>query len=112
MFPHPSAGQLSQLCPLVRRAKQFAEVTVTYLPIPPEELRICSNCDASFANADKERTQGGELRAFVSRELLEGALAEWVPAHWKSFKLPRVAPSTLAGDKHKEQQRPSGPKTG
>lgn len=44
------------------------------------------------------KTQAGYIAAFVDDSLPKNQPSKWSPFIWKSFKLPRVVASTLAGE--------------
>ena len=83
---------------LVHRAKQHSNVEVTVKAIPWDQLGVCFHSDASFGNAKALKTQAGYTAAFVDSNLPKDEPSAWSPFAWKSFKLPRVVASTLAGE--------------
>ena len=64
---------------IVRRAKQFADLELRIRFIDPKKLVPMLHSDAAFANASNERTQGGQIAAFTSKDLISGAQVPWVP---------------------------------
>ena len=62
------------------------------------QLAIAFHSDAGFANASGNQTQAGYLLAFVDKSLDKDQETAWSPFAWKSFKMPRVVASTLAGE--------------
>jgi len=97
-FPSPKVSDLVFANQLIHRAKQHSDVEVTVKPIPWDQLGVCFHSDASFGNAKALRTQAGYIAAFVDENLPKNQPSCWSPFAWKSFKLPRVVASTLAGE--------------
>ena len=60
--------------------------------------QTCTHTDAAYANATEHKTQAGNLIAFTHENLNEGHEANWTPACWRSYRLPRVVNSTLSGE--------------
>lgn len=97
-FPEPKVRDLVFANQLVHRAKQYSHTEVTVQAIPWEELSIGFHSDAAFGNAKGHKTQAGYIAAFVDNNLSKNGASAWSPFAWKSFKLPRVVASTLAGE--------------
>ena len=83
---------------LVHRACPHADVAVTVRHIPWSELGIAFHSDAGFGNAPGNKTQAGYILAFVNQALDQDQQSVWSPFSWKSYKMPRVVASTLAGE--------------
>ena len=96
-FPSPTVHNLLEANNIVRRAKQFSDLKLSFQPIPTNKLRLCVHSDAAFANVG-DHTQGGFVIGFSTDELDKGVETTWTPAVWKSFKLSRAAGSTLAAE--------------
>ena len=96
-FPNPKIHHLRQASNVVRRARMHGNLPITFVPISPEELTLVCHSDAAFANVGVH-TQAGFIIGFTSRNLNDGESAPWVPATWKSYKLPRAVSSTLAAE--------------
>lgn len=85
---------------LLRFAKQNADIALKYEPIPMNsfsELRLVTMFDAAHGVRPDGTSQGGFLTMLVH----QNAFAEELPYHiidWKSFKLPRVARSSLSAE--------------
>eukprot|EP00959_Pyramimonas_sp_CCMP1952_P063690 1330826-Pyramimonas_sp.AAC.1 len=61
-MPNPTVGQIRRSNALVRRAKHFREISVTFLSIPAERLRFVCHSDYSSKDLDGAvRTQGGHM---------------------------------------------------
>ena len=97
-FPDPKVYDLVFANQLVHRAKQNSDVEITIQSIPWNDIGIAFHSDAAFGNAKGHRTQAGYIAAFVDKNLSENQPSKWSPFAWKSFKLPRVVASTLAGE--------------
>ena len=98
LLPKPLLGEAKAVANVVRRAKQFKNLTWKVLSIPFSELRLCLHSDAAFANAKKKGTQAGYLIGVTTDALQQGQPAPWSPATWKSYRLKRVVGSTFAGE--------------
>ena len=96
-FPTPRVRHLKQASNVVRRAKQHADLDITFKPIPLSELSLVCHSDAAFANVGTH-TQAGFIIAFTQRSLNDGKLCVWNPVTWKSYKLPRAVSSTLGAE--------------
>jgi hypothetical protein len=83
-----------------RRAKQFAEVALTFKAIPVSELRICCHSDAALQNASGDHSQGGFILSFVQERITRGETSLWSPFHWKSYRMKRICGSSLAAEAH------------
>ena len=59
---------------------------------------MCFWSDAAFADANDLKTQGGWLVGMTSTDFHQGADCPLSCVGWKSYKLPRVVASTLAGE--------------
>ena len=97
-LPTPNLGQIRVANSIVRRAKQFKDMSLVLLPIPSDQIRLCMHSDAAFQNASKLGTQGGYIIAVTDGTLALGELAPWSPSAWKSYRLKRVVSSTLSGE--------------
>ena len=53
---------------VIRRAKQFSDLQITFQPIPLHELRLCCYSDAAFANVGVH-TQAGYVIGFTTDAL-------------------------------------------
>ena len=97
-FPNVRVKDLLFANQLVHRARQHARVSITVKDIPLQNLAIAFHSDAGFANAKANQTQAGYVLAFVDRGLQEDQESPWSPFAWRSYKMPRVVASTLAGE--------------
>lgn len=99
IMPNPTVGQIRKSNAWVRRAKQFADLSVTFHNIPPEELRFVCHSDYSSKDLDGTgRTQAGYIIGAIDSTMAQGAVAQWGPLVWKSQKLKQGCTSTLAGE--------------
>ena len=96
-FPKPTIRNLRDANNAIRRAKMHKDLVIKFHPISPENLSICCHSDAAWANVG-EHTQAGFILAFVDKKLNHGAVSEWTPVVWKSYKMSRAVSSTLAGE--------------
>lgn len=96
-FPNPTIQDLRVAGQAVRRAKQGRDVSIVFRPIKPSDLTLCCHSDAAWANVGNH-TQAGFVIGFTEKKLQDGAVATWVPAAWRSYKLPRAVNSTLSAE--------------
>ena len=97
-FPTPTVQDLVQANQAVRRAKQHANMTLKVPYVDPQKLTVCFWSDAAFADANDLKTQGGWLIGMTSTDFHQGADCPVSCVGWKSYRLPRVVASTLAGE--------------
>ena len=81
----------------IRRAKQHEDLVIRFQKIEPDNLTLCCHSDAAFANVGAH-TQAGYIISFVDKKIQQGLVTPWVPALWRSYRLPRAVSSTLAGE--------------
>ena len=96
-FPNPTVHHLLEANNVIKRAKQFSDLTVTFKSISTSRLRFCCLSDAAWANLG-DHTQAGYIIGFSDDTLDQGHETSWTPAMWKSFKLSRAVGSTLAAE--------------
>lgn len=96
-FPNPKIKHLRQANNIVRRAKQHADLSLTFKPISTDLLTVVCHSDAAFANVGSH-TQAGYVIAFSEQDLNESKLVAWNPVVWCSFRLSRAVSSTLAAE--------------
>ena len=96
-FPNPKIQNLREANQAIRRAKQHRGLKIKFSPIPRDELMVCCHSDAAFANVGTH-TQAGYIIGFSQKSLHDGALTNWTPVVWKSYKMPRAVSSTLGGE--------------
>ena len=96
-FPNPKIKHLRNVNTIVRRAKQHADLDITFKPIPLQDLAVCCHSDAAFANVGNH-TQAGFMIAFTHKSLNQGEMSAWNPAAWRSYRLTRAVSSTLAAE--------------
>ena len=98
-LPCPRQADLWAANHIVRRAKQFHDLSITFHPIPPAELTVCIHSDSSLNVTNLKRpTVGGAMVGFTNRKLNSGEVAAWSPAVWRSFKQKQVVTSTLTAE--------------
>eukprot|EP00435_Cladocopium_sp_Y103_P051731 s413_g16.t1 len=97
-FPNPTVEHLLLANQAVRRARQHSDLEIKVAFIDPAELTVCFWSDAAFANAADHKTQGGWLMALTSKQFADGTDCPVSFVGWKSYRLPRVVSSTLAGE--------------
>ena len=98
LLPEPTLGEARTVANVVRRAKEYKDLSWNILPIPLSQLKLCVHSDAAFANAKRQGTQAGYIIGATDRKLQQGEAAPWGPATWKSYRLKRVVGSTFAGE--------------
>ena len=70
-FPNPTVHNLLEANNIIRRAKQFCDLQISFQPIPVKELRLCCHSDAAFANVGVH-TQAGYIIGFSTASLDKG----------------------------------------
>ena len=84
---------------LLQFAKDNKDVSLRYSNIcPADKLRMVGMFDASFAIRRDGSSQGGFLLMLVPSSTFEGVESEYHLVDWRSFKLPRVARSSLSAE--------------
>ena len=84
---------------LLRFAKSNADVGLEFRYLADEEnVTFVAYSDASFACRSDLSSQGGYMVAMVSRDVAEGQAGHYVVVDWRSWKLQRVARSTLCAE--------------
>eukprot|EP00435_Cladocopium_sp_Y103_P075952 s11_g70.t1 len=89
---------LLELNRVVSMARDHAAVEIHIKPIAPKELEICAWSDASFANAEDWKSQGGYMICATTRDLRLDNWAPISPWRWRSFKQERQVASTLGAE--------------
>ena len=64
----------------------------------PSELTFIAYCDAAFASRHDLSSQGGYLVMLVHNDVTTGSEGKYHLVDWRSWKLPRVARSSLAAE--------------
>ena len=67
-MPRPTVAQLAEANTMVRRAKQFSDLTIMWKPIPFSDLTAILHTDASWGNAQRHGTQAGYIIGFTTEE--------------------------------------------
>ena len=87
-----------ELNKVVAVARDFAAVEIKVLPIPMLDLELAAWSDASFANAEEKKSQGGYMICAVDRKLRANDWGRVSPLRWRSFKQERQVASTLGAE--------------
>ena len=81
----------------LRFAKSNNDVALEYVPLgDPSSLTLVTFTDAAFASRHDSSSQGGYITTLAHISVLDGAPARFHVLDWRSYRLPRVARSTLA----------------
>lgn len=84
---------------LLRFAKSNADVGLEFRYLADKEnVTFVAYSDASFACRSDLSSQGGYMVAMVLRDVAEGQAGHYVVVDWRSWKLQRVARSTLCAE--------------
>ena len=84
---------------LLKFAKENSDVGLTFPPLGPvENLRMITAFDASFCSRPDGTSQGGYFVLLAPKHVLETQEDVYHILDWKSFKLPRVARSSLSAE--------------
>ncbi|CAE7901478.1 GIP [Symbiodinium sp. KB8] len=84
----------------LRFAKNNSDVKLQYAPLGAtvEDITFVAYSDAAFACRTDLSSQGGYLICLSPKTVLDGKVCGYHLLDWRSFKLPRVARSTLAAE--------------
>ena len=83
----------------LRYAKSYSDVGLKYQKLgPTSELTLIGYSDAAFASRSDLTSQGGQLILMVHKDVTNGAEGSYHLIDWRSWKLPRVARSSLAAE--------------
>ena len=83
---------------VLREAKEFQSVTVTFQSIPVCDLTFVSFGDASFASSRNLNSHQGVLVGATTCDLQNNQEAPFTPLVWISKRISRVVRSTLSAD--------------
>ena len=89
---------LLQANALLRRAKKVTEKTMLKLRKLQGPLCVAGWTDASLQNRIDQGSTGGYLIGLTTKDILEGQQRTVNPISWRSFKLRRVAVSSLSAE--------------
>ncbi|CAE8639789.1 unnamed protein product, partial [Polarella glacialis] len=96
-FPAPLIQDVVDLNKAVEALQKHPDLSIKIHPIPPKDLRLGSISDASYANAEENRSQGSQAVIAYRQDLLE-VTAPCSLLHWRSGKIQQVVNSTLAAE--------------
>ena len=84
----------------LRFAKANSDVKLLYPPLLDdlEDIVFIAYSDAAFASRADMSSQGGYLVCLTHKAILTGGICSYHLLDWRSFRLPRVARSTLAAE--------------
>ena len=84
---------------LLKFAKENSDVGLRYRHIGEvQDLQLVAMVDASFASRGDGSSQGGYIIMLVNKNALEAEEGDYHVWDWRSFKLPRVARSSLSAE--------------
>ena len=83
---------------LVALARDFSNTEIRVKYINPEHLEFAAWSDASFANAESMKSQGGYVICATDRRLRDNEWAVISPLRWRSYKQDRPVASTLGAE--------------
>ena len=84
---------------LLRFAKANSDVGLDYRRLgSKDDITFVAYSDASFACRSDLSSQGGHMVVMVSKEVANGMAGHYVIVDWRSWKLQRVARSTLCAE--------------
>lgn len=99
LLSKPTVGNLTTLNNMQRRCRQFCDMSIRFVPIDAADLVPVVHTDASLANGQNLRTQGGYVVGVAQRsKLRSGEKSMYAPVGWRSSKLRRIVGSTLASE--------------
>jgi hypothetical protein len=97
-FPQPVIQDLIDMNKAVEVLKTKPELTVKIQHIEPDKIRFGCVSDASWANAEENKSQGGDAIITFDKALLTGARAKCNLINWHSGRIHQVVNSTLAAE--------------
>lgn len=95
-----TVGDVKSINQISRRAKQFAEIGITFWSIPVDQWLMVEHSDSSLNNCGEAKTQAGYVISMMDKKVLNGEASNVSFLAWKSFKLPIACTATL----HAESQ--------
>ena len=90
-----TVGDLKFVNQLPRRSRQLSDTKLIFHSIPVSEWLVTMHADASLANCEDKKTQGGDVVGLSEKKLLQGKPARRSLLGWKSLKLAMASASTL-----------------
>ena len=94
-----TTNTLDQANKALRYAKENADVGLDFRYLGgPKDITFIAYSDASFASRHDLSSQGGYLVAMVHRDVTSGIEGHYNVVDWRSWKLARVARSTLSAE--------------
>ena len=83
---------------ILRKARKNAENTAIKIRKIPDEVIVTGWSDASLKNRVDDASTGGYIIGLSSTKILEGEREQITPISWRSYKLRRVAVSSLSAE--------------
>ena len=94
-----TTNTLDQANKALRYAKENADVGLDFRSLGgPKDITFIAYSDASFASRHDLSSQGGYLVAMVHKDVTSGIEGHYNVVDWRSWKLARVARSTLSAE--------------
>ena len=99
LVPSATTATLREANKALRFAKQHADVGLEFQHLgDKQDLTFLAHCDAAFASRHDNTSQGGYLVAITHKDVTTGKPGPYVLVDWRSWKLPRVARSSLSAE--------------
>ena len=94
-----TVATLREASKILRYAKSNSDVCLHFTNIgSPSDLTFLTYCDAAFASRPDNTSQGGYLVLLVHHTVTDGQEGSYNLVDWRSWKLPRVARSSLSAE--------------
>jgi len=94
----PRVQNLIDVNKTITEIKATADTLIRIRPIPIHEVIFVAVADASLANADQCKSQGGLMCAVAHKDFLNGKLVDFSPITWRSHKLRRAVKASLGSE--------------
>ena len=94
----PTVDHMHMANRTVNELKQAADVVIRVIPITASDGIWMSVADASMANADSSKSQGGYIIPYAEAKIMAGQRAAFSINSWRTHKLKRVVKGTLGSE--------------
>ena len=94
----PKVQNVKWINKAIAELKGTSDTRLRILPIPLEDGLWMVFSDASLGNAEKDKSQGGFLLAFVDKEIMDGKVGRLSINSWKSHRLRRAVKASLGSE--------------
>ena len=94
-----TTNTLKEANKILRFAKQHSDANLQFQKLGEKaDVTFTAYCDAAFACRHDNTSQGGYLILMTHKSIKDGAAVPYCLVDWRSWKLPRVARSSLSAE--------------